>query len=347
MENTMKTSQALVAALFIPALSMSACATDLADEQNIHSSATELVQLQGDSCVTLLAGQTIPAGTVCSSIQGDDLKITYETSDGWLLDEAHLWTGISLASMPQTNSGNPKLGNFPYNAGSLGGVTSFSFSVPLSTFSLSADMTACDPVTAYVVAHAAVKKQRADGSFQTETGYGEGTRLVRKGNWATWFSSILTCVEDEPVVATCETAFAYGEDLASCFIDSGIVSTNRWGWFNGPIGPGTYSFEIHAGAGQCDLDKGTLVGSLNVSYDGSTADVAYTMLPGFTMDETHLYVGSEPLPRQGGSYTVAPGQYGNVRTLSAATSDSYRVSGLDGNIYVVAHAVACSVQWPQ
>ena len=67
----------------------------------------------------------------------------------------------------------------------------------------------------------------------------------------------------------------------------------------------------------------------------------------FTMDETHLYVGSEPLPRKNGEYTVAPGQYGNIHTLSGASSDSFTVSGLSGNIYVVAHAVTCSTNWPQ
>ena len=317
------------------------------DPTSASSNKDALVQIQGTSCVTLLAGQTVQAGTVCSAIEGESIKVTYTTGNGFQLYGAHLWAGTNLASMPQTNSGNPKLGNFPYNAGTLAGVSSYSFYVPLSTFGLNSSMTSCAPVTGYLVAHAVVKRQLADGTIQSETAYGEGTRLVQRGNWATWFSITLTCVSNEPpVVATCETAFAYGNQDATCFIGSGVISTNRWGWYNGPLGAGSYSFPIYAGAGRCDLNKGTNVGSLTVSYDGTTARVTYSMLPGFTMDETHLYVGAEPLPRLNGEYTVAPGQYGNIHTLSAASSDAFTVSGLSGNIYVVAHAVACSANWP-
>jgi hypothetical protein len=344
----MTLNRPLIAAALAPLFALSACGTDaVLGVEEVGSSESALVQIQGTSCVPLLAGQTISAGTVCSSIEGENVEVTYETSNGWLLYSAHLWAGLNLASMPQTNSGNPKLGNFPYNAGTLEGVSSYSFSVPLSTFGLSSGMTSCDPVTGYLVAHAVVKKQLDDGSFQSETAYGDGTRLVQKGNWSTWFSIGLTCTDEEPKLAACETAFAFGDELATCFIDSGVISTNRRGWFNGPIGTGSHSFDIYAGAGQCDLSKGTYVGSLSVSYDGSVANVSYSMLPGFTMDETHLYVGSEPLPRTNGQYTVAPGQYGNIHTLSGASSDSFSISGLSGDIYVVAHSVTCSTQWPQ
>jgi hypothetical protein len=185
----------------------------------------------------------------------------------------------------------------------------------------------------------------ADGSFQSETAYGAGTRLVQRGNWATWFSVVLNCTQDEPKLATCETAFAFAQDKATCFIGSDVIDTSRWGWYNGPLGPGNYSFDIYAAAGQCDLDKGVLVGTLNVSYDGDAANVTYTMLPGFTMDEMYLYVGSEPLPRKNGSFTVVPGQFGYIHDLTDASSNSFTILGLEGNIYVVAHAVTCSSQW--
>jgi hypothetical protein len=89
------------------------------------------------------------------------------------------------------------------------------------------------------------------------------------------------------------------------------------------------------------LSKGTLVGVLTVNYNGSTASVSFNMASGFTMDESHLYVGSEPLARNNGEYTVAPGQYPYIHDLTNATSDTYTISGLTGEIYVVAHAVVC------
>jgi hypothetical protein len=345
MEKKMYIYKKVLAVLLVSVLPLVGCIMGPESQNNSLSNAkSALVQIQGTYCVALLAGQSIPAGTVCTSIEGENLKVTYATENGWLLYEAHLWAGMSLSSMPQTNSGNPKLGNFPYNSGALAGVSSYSFLVPLSTFGLSSSMTACDPKVSYLVAHAVVKKQLADGSFESQTAYGEGNRLVQKGNWAMWFSVTLTCTGNDPEVGSCETAFAYSNQWATCFIGSSFISTNRWGWTNGPIGPGSYSFDIYAGAGQCDLSKGTYVGTLSVVYDGSVAQVTYTMQPGFTMSETHLYIGSEPLPRNDGEYTVAPGQYGNIHNLSAATSDSFNISGLSGDIYVVAHAVTCSGQ---
>lgn len=138
--------------------------------------------------------------------------------------------------------------------------------------------------------------------------------------------------------SACETAFAYGGDDATCFIDLGF---GNWGWTNGPLGEGSYSFPIYAAAGQCDLSKGTLVGTLEIVYSGGTATIEYEMDAGFTMDETQLYVGNDILPKKGGEYTVAPGQYGNIHDLDGASSDSYTITDLSGDIYVVAHAVVC------
>jgi hypothetical protein len=175
---------------------------------------------------------------------------------------------------------------------------------------------------------------------EEETAWGDGPGFPGK-NWATYFNYTITCEDDPP--AGCETAFAYGNSYATCFIGSPWITTGRWGWTNGTLSTGDYTFYIYAGAGQCDLTKGTLVGTLDVEYDGSTAVVTYNMNTGYTMEETHLYVGNEPLPKDvNGNYTVAPGQYPYIHeSLGGATSDTYTVTGLSGDIYVVAHAVVC------
>ncbi len=136
---------------------------------------------------------------------------------------------------------------------------------------------------------------------------------------------------------TSETAYAYGDGYAHCFSEYGF---SNWGWTNGPLSAGEYEFEIHAGVGQCIPTEETLVGWLTVIYDGATAIVTYNMYVGYTMDATHLYVGNDPLPtKKNGDYTTAPGQYPYGRNLVDATTDSYEVTGLSGDIYVVAHAV--------
>ncbi|MEZ5196180.1 MAG: hypothetical protein R2764_07225 [Bacteroidales bacterium] len=142
------------------------------------------------------------------------------------------------------------------------------------------------------------------------------------------------CVQDcsEP---ECETAFAYGEDVATCFIDIPGVNSNRWGWSNGPItDPSSYSWEIYAGAGQCEIGKGTLVGTLDVDYSGGMVNVVYNIDPNFTLNETHLFIGDDYLPKKGNKYKTAPGQY------PYSGESSYSIPAT-GPIYIVAHSVVC------
>ena len=130
----------------------------------------------------------------------------------------------------------------------------------------------------------------------------------------------------------CGTGYAYGDGYATPFTE--IIETAPWGWSNGPLSAGSYTFDIYA-------SQVILVGTLTVDYDGATAIVTYNMNAGSTMDVTHLYVGAEPLPRNGGDYTTAPGQYPYSNNLEDATEYSYTVTGLSGEIYVVAHADVC------
>ncbi|HEX9164760.1 MAG TPA: hypothetical protein VF862_02540, partial [Gemmatimonadales bacterium] len=163
--------------------------------------------------------------------------------------------------------------------------------------------------------------------------------LVDRGSWAEGFAITVNCYEKKPAEYKYETAFAYRAGSATCFIGSAWIDTNRWGWTNGPLAPGNYTFDLYAGAGRCALSSGRKVGTLTLNYDGSTAKVGFTMLPGYVMNETHLYVGSEPLARDvNNEYTVAPGQYPVKHDLTAATTDQYTVTGLSGSVYLVAHA---------
>ena len=86
---------------------------------------------------------------------------------------------------------------------------------------------------------------------------------------------------------------------------------------------------------------------MNVVYTQGTVTVSYTALPGFSFSEAQTYAGAEILPRdRNGNYTVAPGQYTVVESLaSGSTSYTTSISGLSGDVYVVAHSVACGSQW--
>ncbi|MEZ4811267.1 MAG: hypothetical protein R2819_12980 [Allomuricauda sp.] len=126
----------------------------------------------------------------------------------------------------------------------------------------------------------------------------------------------------------CETAFARGNDGNTCFIDTGLFS--RWGWTIGPLSEGTSeSYEVYAGAGQCDISKGQLVGTVDVEYVDGNVTVTYNIDSSYTVSETHTYAGNAMFPvDKKGDPTVAPGQYTVQENLS-------------GDIYVIAHAAVC------
>jgi hypothetical protein len=133
-------------------------------------------------------------------------------------------------------------------------------------------------------------------------------------------------------------------DCAKCFLDYGF---HRWGWTNGPLSEGSYTFDLYAGAAQCKLYKGYLAGWIDVDYSGGTVTVTYNTYTGYVLTETHLYAGNDKFPKKNGSPTVAPGQYPYKHDpLDNVTTDSYTVTGLSGDIYIIAHAVVCSEYTP-
>lgn len=301
--------------------------------ENNPSAAPKAVTIGGTYSATLYAGQHINAGTVDLSINGENLVVTYNTVDGWELNEVHLFVGENLADMPQAKNGNPKIGNFPYTESNVNGATSYEFVIPLSDFG--GEPYICGK-TYYVAAHAALQKDNGDGTYQTETGWGDGERLTQRGSWATYFSFVFNCGPDdpEPEPKDCETAFAYGD---TTFIDLGLTDS-RWGWVLDLSNPVSGSAPIYAGAGQNDITKGVHVGDLLYSYDGAELTVTFSMYQGYVMEETHLYA-SALVPD-----TIAPGQYGNIHDLTNASSDTYVIPVSGNPVYVIAHAVVCSAQ---
>jgi hypothetical protein len=99
-----------------------------------------------------------------------------------------------------------------------------------------------------------------------------------------------------------ETAWAFGNVT---FIQLGIG--NNWGWvFDYTVGSGPFVTDLWAGAGQNNINNGTLVGNVTVTDDGTNLYVTFNITaPNWTMGLAHLYVGtSNPT-------TAAPGQLGH------------------------------------
>lgn len=332
-------------------------------------------------CKNLVAGQNITIGTVCIEVINDSVVVTYAIStsaaaDGWRIKSTSFWTGTHVEDMPQNKKGNPVIGKFPYKSlsplSSL--VTSYIQLIPLLNLSFACP--ADKDVDFYAAAHADVVKIDSGGAIvQTETAWGDGQRLVTQGNWGMYFTYTLSCSNNE-LQRRCETSFAVEQGWAyspspspgdsMCFLD--ITSTgnftprtlgpgnklvsngnfDRWGWTTGPLAEGVYMLDIFAAAGRCILSNGFDVGTLYVTYANGMVDVTYDISPeaytnGWGIDQLHLYVGTEPLPRDvNDEYTVAPGQYIIIKDhVEDFLNDTSTLGPFSGDIYVVAHATVC------
>lgn len=301
--------------------------------------------LIGSNQYDLLAGQHTDAGDVSLEVIGDNLVVTYQTEGAWVLNEVHLWVGSSLTLMPQTKKGNPIPGQFPQKANDIND-NQISFEIPLADL----DFQCPNEGTTYVMAAHASLTNTATGA--SETGWSDGGEITSGKNWSTASSFTLGCQcpdgdPDEPEVTyACETAFAYApsDEGGTCFLNMGF---DRWGWTLGTLSEGdSRTYDLYAGAGQCDTTKGELVGTVSVKYLDGQANVRYSTDYPYTLDETHLYLGNDQLPSQkkgkNVEYTVAPGQYGNTQDLDETmdTTSSYTLDA-SGEINLVAHAVSC------
>lgn len=147
--------------------------------------------------ITLYAGQTTNVGNLVLSETdvnsdgiNDALLATYSLTDGWVINEIHLWIGSAMINMPQTKAGNPQIGQFPYAPTDEAGKSTYSLTVPFKAI----NYTGCE-AQYYVAAHASVSL----GS-RSETAWASGTKLNTKGSWATY--ATINLVDNNKPVAS-------------------------------------------------------------------------------------------------------------------------------------------------
>lgn len=130
--------------------------------------------------VDFMAGQHTDIGSIVVTADSSNLYVTYNTEGGWVLKETQLYVG-SLSAMPQTPTGNPKIGNFPYKTSHTSPTTSYTYTVPRSNFAGASCVA--------IVPHAATQLIGPNGEeLKGETAWGAGTQLNTSGSWAMYFT---------------------------------------------------------------------------------------------------------------------------------------------------------------
>jgi hypothetical protein len=124
--------------------------------------------------VTLFAGQTINAGSVTVSNDASFIYVTYNTANGYVLTQTHLFVG-ECALIPVNRPGNAIPGQFPY-ASAHNNLTSYTYQVPIS--SIRGGSCGC-------IAALAVVSLASGGG--TQTGWGNGTVINPTGQWGMKF----------------------------------------------------------------------------------------------------------------------------------------------------------------
>ena len=128
---------------------------------------------------TLVAGQYTDVGTVTVTLANDVLTVVYETTGNWYMTETHLAVAATVLGIPQTKSGNPKVGHFAQQTYHDPEVQTYTYLIPWVEGS---------PV--FIAAHAVVQENIEGTVWSEETAWGEGDPFGK--NWSMYF--LLECL---------------------------------------------------------------------------------------------------------------------------------------------------------
>ncbi len=320
--------------------------------------------LQSTTCGTttwdLTAGQTIDVGTVTVSNDANNLYVTYTLDDpdypNACFGNLHVWVGNDLLNLPTTPGnkqcpgGAPIPGQFCQADGGAcfdaTGLTTYTFTLPFTDLNIVDVNQACG-LQLFVVTHAEVDLDCTDGDTGHETAFG-GPIAGNCNRWYFYGVYTVCCEFGDPDPPTCETAFAKGTHIWTTDkksnpenLPSLKLTKNRWGWAIKLSAPGVTTYDIWAGAGLNDTNKGRLVGRLTVNWDGASMSATYDITAaGCSLEEVHLYA------QDGSPTTIAPGQYGYLDSFDPnRTSYTFNVPLADANgdgcVWLIAHSVVC------
>jgi hypothetical protein len=171
--------------------------------------------------VRFIAGQHIDIGSVTIANDESQLCVEIEVANGWVLKETHVAIALSLGGIPQTGSGNPKVGQFALSAVHNPPVTAFDHCIDLASYGY-------DPgEQLFIAVHAKVALLDAGGHvIQTETAWGQGLQFPGS-NWAMYFNyNVQECTTPPACVVTVlspngEVDFCLGDPVTVAWLADG------------------------------------------------------------------------------------------------------------------------------
>ena len=264
---------------------------------------------------TFLAGQHYEAGMILVGNDKQFLYVTYNASNGWVMKKTHLYAG-GETGFPK----NAAPEQFPFKTTHGSGVTTYTYTIPLSI--LSNNMV--------ISAHAEVEQMDADGKvIQSQTAWGSGVSCGDNGDsWAMKFNYWRqrcpgdigpgTIDPDEICYGENETGWGAGDRYNSN--DSNNLATYTAYVPNTPI-------TIYAGKQQHE------VGTLNfIEVDNATVKIVIYLV-GWGLQNV-----SEPVKIQGYNGSVpkgnpSPGQFKTYKGTSLTiTVPKYAYYGIHLNL---------------
>lgn len=301
-----------------------------------------------ENCDILYAGQSSNAGQVCVTVNtvAGTVSIDYKLGTGWALSEVHAWVGEDLALMPQNRKGNPQVGHFPHSASGLGGVSTYSFVIPLSDLPINAD-TFCG-AEVFVAAHAVVSRNGGGKAAGTDSAWAGSNQIGSGGSWARHFSFTNDFCDDTdpeyPMVVLPESCFnVFGQGVpgptlpvaVTPFTPVGVTGTSS-AWLNTyGSAPGYFGGDLISG-------NGTRIGGFIAGLVGSSfvieIDLDTNASPAIIVDSANVYFNAA-----GGYQTQSPVDY-NLKFVGNGTLE------LDGSVELasvppfkdtVIHAIVC------
>ena len=136
------------------------------------------------------AGQTIDVGDIGVGNDATNLYIHIAIAPSWQITESHVAVAMDLSGIPQTKSGNPKVGKFPYKG--------------LETFTIELSEIGAEAGDTLIIAVHSVVKGIGENCGQQETAWGTYCRIGNPdnnpptagdfpgNNWATYLIYIVT-----------------------------------------------------------------------------------------------------------------------------------------------------------